>query len=60
VDALKFVVKSVICGITTSLGVNVATWRRDGGCRDLAMDKAVQLKIITHPLAGRNESVVIV
>ena len=52
VDALKSVVKYVICSLNTVNGNNTATWSRDSVCRDLAIDKAVHLQIINFSLAG--------
>ena len=52
VDALKRVVKYVICSVNIVNGMQTATWSRDSVCRDLAIDKAVQLQIINFSLAG--------
>jgi hypothetical protein len=52
VDAIKLVVKSVICGVTKFSGATVATWQRDSVCRDLSLDRAVTSGVITSQLAG--------
>ena len=53
IEALKIAVRSVICLVTKSKSnAPMATWKRDGHCRDMAIDKAVKENIISFQLAG--------